>query len=410
MKLPAPEALDDFPATLDMGDNHTDQVAQEDDPEASWDRAAAVQRLVERTQELRTLYGRIGYFPELEAASTQLLRELKGLVRAEITDFGAFGAALKEACNRLWQGEIGHGMRAPAGPACPYHDGSAQDALLHAILQAGDNQQAVLTLLNRDPVHETLPFIERLPFFRDGRITWRTPMRHAIIRKRPLDMTRFVQLLSELETLVNASPIRRHEHLCREVLEAIARLRRALDAEDGYIPTSLLTLERKLMACVRHPPSPKGRARLEQLQRLLGELLTIRHRYRLDGTSCRSIHRQRFATCKQMLLCEAKSYLESPWMQTPWLTSFILTSLLETELAARPEAPTTDESILTGGLRLIHEEVASGRYDCHETVRRLRQLEATGLYVHSFIYTLLRHHKPCSSLRAKTIAPHRSSS
>jgi hypothetical protein len=36
--------------------------------------------------------------------------------------------------------------------------------VLQAILQAGDNHREVLTLLNRDPVYESLPFIERLPF------------------------------------------------------------------------------------------------------------------------------------------------------------------------------------------------------------------------------------------------------
>jgi hypothetical protein len=272
-------------------------------------------------------------------------------------------------------------------------------------VQAGDNHREVLTLLNRDPVHESLPFIERLPFCKDGQITWRTPIQHAIIRKRPLDITRFVQLLSELDTLVNASPIRRQERLCHEVLDAIARLRRFLYIEDAYLPTSLLTLERKIMACVGHPPTPKGRTRLEQLQGLLGELLAIRHQCGLDGTVGRSIHRSGFDSCKQMLLDEAKSYLETPWMQIPWLSSFILTSLLETGLATLPEALSVDGSILTRRLRLIHDEVASGRYDCHETVRRLLQLEATGLYVRSFIYALLRHHKPRSTLRAKTSCP-----
>jgi hypothetical protein len=402
LKLPPAEAPDDLPSRQDILDSRTDQVAREDDHDKRWDRAAAVRMLVERTQELRALYGTIGYFPEVDRVCTKLLQELKGLIRAEITDFAAFQDALKVARDRLFQAEAGHRTPASAGHSLASVVGGVHDDLLQAILQAGDNQQEVLTLLNRDPVHESLPFIERLPFLKDGQVTWRTPMQHAIIRKRPLDMTRFVHLLSELETLVNTSPLRRQERLCQEVLDAIARLRRSLHTEDAYIPTALLTLERNIVACVQRPPSPKGRARLAQLEGLLGELLAIRHHCGLGGTAGRRINRSGFDSCKEMLLHEVKSYLETPWMQIPWLTSFILTSLLETELATVPAPLTADRSILTSGLRLIHEEVASGRYDCDETVRRLRQLEATGLYVHSFIYALLRHNKARSLLTAKT--------
>jgi hypothetical protein len=227
-------------------------------------------------------------------------------------------------------------------------------------------------------------------------------MQHAIIRKRPLDMTCFVQRLSELETLVHALLTRHQERPWQEVLDAIARLRRYLNQEDAYIPTSLLTLERKIVGCVPRPPSAKGQARLEQLEGLLGELLTIRHRCRLDGAAHRRVKRSDLNSCKAMLLHAAKSYLETPWMQIPWLTTFLLTTLLAAELATLPGTLTSGRSILTSGLRLIHGEVASGRYDRDETVRRLRHLEAMGLYVHSLIYALLRLNKPRSSLKATT--------
>jgi hypothetical protein len=262
------------------------------------------------------------------------------------------------------------------------------------------NHREVLTLLNRDPVYESLPFIERLPFIKGGKVTWRTPMQHALIRKRPLDMPCFVQRLSELETLVHALLIRQQEQSWQEVLDAIARLRQNLSQEDAYIPTSLLTLERKIVGCVQRPPSAKGQARLERLEGLLGEMLAIRHRCRLDGTADKRAKRSDFDSGKAILLHAAKSYLETPWMQIPWLTTFILTTLLAAELATIAETLTTGRSSAISGLRLIHDEVASGRYDRDETVRRLRQLEATGLCVHSFIYALLRLNKPRSSLKA----------
>jgi hypothetical protein len=402
LKLRPPGAPSDRSSALDILDNRIDHAIQADYQDQRWDRAAAVRMLVERTQDLRALYGNIGYFPEVDRACTQLLQELKGLIRAEITDFAAFQGALKGARDRLLQEEGGHRKPAAAGHSLSNAVGGGHDDLLQAILQAGDNNREVLTLLNRDPVYESLPFIERLPFIKGGKVIWRTPMQHAIIRKRPLDMTCFVQRLSELETLVHASPIRRQEQSWQEVLDAIARVRRYLSQEDAYIPTSLLTLERKIVGCVQRPPSAKGRARLEQLEGLLGELLAIRRRCRLDGTADRRVNRSDFDSCKATLLHAAKSYLETPWMQIPWLTTFILTTLLEAELATLPETLTTGRAILTSGLRLIHEEVASGRYDRDETVRRLRQLEATGLYVHSFIYALLRLNKPRSSLKATT--------
>jgi len=45
-------------------------------------------------------------------------------------------------------------------------------------------------------------------------------------------------------------------------------------------------------------------------------------------------------------------------------------------------------------LKLVWDEVASGRYDSEESIRRLRSLETKGFFVHSLNYALLRMNRP----------------
>lgn len=86
-------------------------------------------------------------------------------------------------------------------------------------------------------------------------------------------------------------------------------------------------------------------------------------------------------------------------MHTPWLTTYILTTLLTAELATLPEEARDQTSSPARVLRLIRDEVTSGYYDREETIRRLRQQEERGLYVHSLIYPLLRLNRAPSATR-----------
>ena len=57
-----------------------------------------------------------------------------------------------------------------------------------------------------------------------------------------------------------------------------------------------------------------------------------------------------------------------------------------------PEAEKNQKPIKTPDdlFMFLRNEVASGYYDCLETIRRLRQLENDGIFINSLIYGLLR--------------------
>jgi hypothetical protein len=101
---------------------------------------------------------------------------------------------------------------------------------------------------------------------------------------------------------------------------------------------------------------------------------------------------------KEMAQKHTRVYLESPWMQTPWLTNYILTNLLDSELVPLRKRAQRKPTSPVGMLQLIRDEVASGRYDSDENIRRLRQQEEKGLYIHSLVYPLLRLNRISSAM------------
>jgi len=360
--------------------------ALDDETPGVWDRDHEVRQLIDRTKELSTLYGKLGYSPDLHRQAGQRMKDLKDLIRAEIPDFVAFQKALRAVQGPGKPQERG---RDAAGPAkVQYQEGN--DALLQAVLAAGSDQEKVLALLNRDPVDEPLPFVEQLPFSKEGKLIWRTPAELSLIRKRPTDPARFALLLDEAEQLFRASRIPLNENARQEVVEAIGRVRKDLQRQNAYIPTALQALERKITECMQLSSNAAARVKKEQVDTLLGELVYLRHQYGLDANPPTPLDRSALASCKETIQHQAKVYLESPWMQTPWLTTYILTTLLDSELMALPEAGAQQRSVAASALRLIRNEVASGHYDSDATIRRLGQQEAKGLYIHSLIYPLLR--------------------
>ena len=353
-----------------------------------WNKQQAVRNLIVHTPELSALYGALGYFADIDRQAEQLMQELKNLIRAVIPDFAAFQQALQDV-----QTHIEKQDRREYAPEFWAKDPSQQANidLLQAVIEAGSEYRQVLALLNRDPIHEHLPFVEQLPFYQEGTLVWRTPVEHSLIRKRPTDSARFTFLLDAIENLLQSSPLPRHGKEYREVLEAVARVRRDLQNADGYLPTSLRLLEQKLAACVQHPPHPDARAKCIQLDALLGDLLYVRHMYGWDGQQRQTVNRIDLAIlCRNLTQNVAQRYLSMAWMQMTWLTTHILTTLFEAELALLQHEAADTPSPHIALVRLIRDEVASGRYDGEETTRRLREQEERGLYVHSLIYALLR--------------------
>jgi hypothetical protein len=328
-------------------------------PSAPVDEVEELRRTIDGNAELRSLYAKAGYPPEVERACERLLREIEGLIRTEIPDFAAFRAAVAEAEKRTGDADF------------PPED----LALLDEVKRAGDDREAVLRILDRDPVRNLLPVLERIPMVRGGERIWKTPVELTLLRKRPADPARCAKLLDELAAAVLESRLARPEKLRADLLETLARARRDVQRENAFMPTSLRALEAAVEAWLNSAP-PEARRRREELDGLLLGMLRVR---RGEGADLREAAR-----------AQAKRYADTPWMHTPWLTSYALTNLLDAELAALPEEERRQPSERAGVLRWVRDEVASTHFDSEETIRRLRQQEERELFVHSLVYALLR--------------------
>ncbi len=331
------------------------------------DEPAELRRVIEETPDLRALYARIGFPPDLERDCQRILAELVGMVRTEIPDFAAFRAAVAEAERGL----------AGSSPDSEARFLAEDVELLKAVSQAGEDRGQVLHLLDRDPVRRLLPFVERIPMMRNGERIWRTPVELSLLRKRPADPDRCEKLLDDLEKRVRASRLPRAEPARAELLEAMTRVRRDARREGAYMPTSLRALEAAVEAWLGATPA-EARRRRADLDALLLGLLRVR-RGQPGGEDPREAAR-----------AQAQDYAANPWMQTPWLTAYALTNLLDAELSALPEEERRQPSPRAAALRWVRDEVASTHFDGEETIRRLRQQEERELYVHSLVYALLR--------------------
>lgn len=340
------------------------------EPPAPWDEAAELRRLVDSAPELQALYEKIGYPPGVEREAERLTADLAALVRAEVPDWEAFDSALSDAEVQLALPETGERYR------------SEDEELLREVLQARADHDEVLRLLNRDPVDRLLPFVEQLPLVRNGEVVWRTPMEMTLIRKRPADAEAFQRQLDDLERLVRTVPLRRKPPARETVLAALSRLRRDLARPNAYLPTPVQALATSVDEWLHRAHEPALRRRREELDDLLLGLLRVRHAHETGGG--------RESEPRETARRLAQLYAGQPWMHTPWLTTCVLTSLLDAELALLPEGEEEAPGSPAAVLRLVRDEVASQHYDSDETIRRLRQQEDKGVYVHSLVYALLR--------------------
>ena len=356
-------------------------------PSVDSDLKQTVPELIETNSELSSLYKKLGYSAELDRNSSQLLKEMKDLIRTEIPDFGAFKSALRaaqEQADRQTTVEIG--MTAVA--RVKYQ--TENQALLTAVLAAADDQTRVLEVLNRDPINEQLPFIEQLPVSKNGVVIWRTPLEHSLIRKRPSDPERFAALLDQLESLFNEAKQPQNRQVHEEVLEAISRVRRDLAKEMAYMPTALQALESKVADYMAHSRNAATQVKKEQLDALLEELLNLRREFSTLSREPDPVVNPGFLKYRQRLQQQAKRYLETAWMHTPWLTTCILATLLDSELAVFDKETISVTETPAGVLKIVRDELSLGTYDSDESIRRLQYQETRGLYVNSLVYPLLR--------------------
>ncbi|MCZ6632865.1 MAG: hypothetical protein O7G87_05625, partial [bacterium] len=288
-----------------------------------WDSQRALRRMIESNEGIRALYNRLGYAPRLEWELEGLVRDLKALIRTEIPDFEVFHSAL-----RTIQDELGKEDRDAADPLSLAWVQKKDDAFLNAVLAAEDDPDRVLELLDRNPVHEPLAFVEQLPFYRDGKLTWRTPVGLSAIRKRPENPTQFAQILYEIESRVRTSQIPRNPGAGQAILEEIAGLRRDLRKKDAYFPTALKLLEKTILEWLHNAHLETNRSQRERLDRLLLELLSIRYEYGLDAEPRPRLDRVRTDAFKRAVRTQAMDYLNAPWMHIQGLTDTFLVLLI----------------------------------------------------------------------------------
>lgn len=192
----------------------------------------------------------------------------------------------------------------------------------------------------------------------------------------------------QLESLFKEARTPQSRQLPREVVEAIARVRRDLQKASAYMPTSLQAMEKRVEEYILQSPGPAAQAKIKQLGALLEELVALWNKM----ASCSTLAEQDIAAFKKTAQQQAKTYLESPWMHTPWLSTRVLATLLDAEVAALPKETQTAPASPAAVLRVVRDEVSLGSYDKDETIRRLQQQEERGLFVNSLVYPLLRLH------------------
>jgi hypothetical protein len=322
--------------------------------------------LIGKTTELRELLESLGFDSNRETAVSRLMSELKSSVRAGIADYSAFRLAL-----------AGAEIRRRSMPDRPEDKSFA----LLDLLRDAPNETEALAILNADPIHCQVPFIEQLPVPKNGELTWLSPVDHTLIRRRPGDPQRFREAVAELEGLFSTPHRARLEPPRLAVLDAIVRLRRELERDRSYLPTPILFLETKLEE-YRTKSLKRGAAdAIEAVVATVETLAELRNTVDLsaDGNEL------------SLRLSElAASYLAPPRIQIPWLTNSILNLFLQPALTRGTGQVVKKTDAVT--MDLIRREIQSGFYDPDETVRRLRQMEAQGFRVISLVYPLLRLH------------------
>ena len=317
--------------------------------------------LVAKTPELRELLESLGLDSNRDQAVSRLMSELKFSIRAAIADYSAFRSAL-----------AGAEIRRRSMPD------DKSFALLDLLRDAPD-ETAALAILNADPIHNQVPFIEQIPVPRNGELTWVSPVHHSLIRRRPANTERFKQAVMELESLFSAPHRARFEPPRLAVLDAIVRLRRELERGRSYLPTPILFLETKPEE-YRTKSLKRGAAEtLEVVLATVGTLAELRNSISTtNGTQELALQ----------LSALAARYLATPRIQIPWLTSSILGLFLHPALTGAPGKIVRPKNMVA--MDLIRREIQNGFYDPAETAQRLRRMEALGFHVISLVYSLLR--------------------
>ncbi|MCB1036565.1 MAG: hypothetical protein KDD47_22255, partial [Acidobacteria bacterium] len=181
------------------------------------------------------------------------------------------------------------------------------------------------------------------------------------------------------------SSLRREPKARAELAKAASALRTAVESGQTYLVTPIKDLEMKLAEWYLAPEDGAARRRRRQLDELLLELVRLRHRA-LEPL----VPAQLVPELEEEAAALAQTYVSDPTLHVPRLSQLLLEPFLAAEAAAVRPAKGRAPSPPAELLETVAREVRSGRFDPEESVRRLRSLEAQGLFVHSLVYRLLK--------------------
>lgn len=314
------------------------------------------QSFLAKNPQILDLLLTLGYNAPLRGEARALFAQLTSSIRAEILDYAALEKSIGATLARMEE--------LPPATA----------RFLNAISSARD-PETLTTLLNVDPVHDQIPFVEQIPVLRNGSVTWTSPVRLSLVRKFPADGRIFLETLARLETLFGKPHPARDEPVRLGVLDAIERLRRDVDRSNAYLPTALQFLETRLDDYDERSLKPRAAERMEILMSIISGVVEL---------GCRLESRQ--PVDLEGIATQAARYIAEPRIHVPALTNHLLTLLLDQKVVGRT-GRVSQASVRK--LQLIREEISTGNYDDVETAGRLRRLEEEGYYFSSLAYALL---------------------
>ncbi len=309
-----------------------------------------------RNPEVLDLLEGLGYDAPLRAEARALFAQLTSSIRVEIVDYAALHKSIAATI-----------ARANELPA-------AAVAFLNTLSSARD-PESLTALLNADPVHDQIPFVEQIPVLRNGSVTWTSPARLSLVRKFPADRAVFLETLGRLEALFAEPHPARAEPVRVGVLDAVERLRKDIDRANAYLPTALLFLETRLDEYDAHSIRPRSAERIEALMSIIAGAVALSRRLERPQPGDR-----------EAIAAQAASYVARPKIHTPAVTKLLLTLLLHDAVIARTRRV---YGASVRKLRMIRDEISTGTYNSAETAARLRRLEDQGYYFSSLVYALL---------------------
>jgi hypothetical protein len=298
-----------------------------------------VRRWIQRDDSLDRLFRSLGYSAHLESRCRALWGRLVDL-SIRITDVQRFQDALDAALQEAQ--ERGRFT-------------SDEADLLDEIIKVRDNIPTVVQLLQADPMMTLPDAVEQS------------------IERVPKDLGTFTQTLDELQRLFREpSLIPEWRHKVRGyLLEALRGVRKHSTAAACNVAGPLQSLSGEIERYVKFISDDKiAEAKREALKDVLLVVVQARH-----GT------RRGDPLDEHELAIQARRYIDAPWMHRRAITLALLRAFLDAAAAAQPREPLLTQTA---------QHVASAHFDGPEVARRLRELEARGLYIHTLIYPLLR--------------------